>query len=84
MPKGWKRLRAQVLQRDSGTCQSCGGDASEVHHVGDPDDHDPARLVSLCSACHAVITQQQAAAGRAAAAERRSQTRPSEKHPGLL
>ena len=59
--KAWKSARAQALRRDAYTCQSCGGHATEVHHVieltaeniGNPRialgiDN----LQSLCWSCH--------------------------------
>ncbi|HYZ13760.1 MAG TPA: HNH endonuclease signature motif containing protein [Actinomycetota bacterium] len=58
MPRGWSRLRAQVLLEEP-RCRSCGGPSTEVDHVlaranGGTDDR--ANLAALCSACHAAKT----------------------------
>lgn len=59
--KAWRAARAQALRRDSYTCQSCGGHATEVHHIVEltPENiHDPRialgidNLQSLCWQCH--------------------------------
>ncbi len=49
-----------VIDRDQGTCISCGSRFDEVHHryrrgmggSSDPEIHSPTNLVCLCSGCH--------------------------------
>ena len=53
--RSWRRVRAQVLERDSWRCQLCGRPAVEVDHVvphaaGGTDQ--PSNLRSLCHVCH--------------------------------
>lgn len=72
----WRRVRQEVLDRDHGECQLrfsvCKGVATEVHHTiglsalgGTRAEANHADLcVAACSACHAVITQRQARAGK--------------------
>ena len=76
LPKKWPVIRLRVLRRDKVLCQlglvGCTGVATEVDHIGDRNDHSLANLRSVCSACHKQHTQLQAAAGRSAAAKRRS------------
>lgn len=57
----WRRNRKKALQRDGGTCQSCGSDDDlHVHHItpvvefddDDPDMHKLSNLITLCSTCH--------------------------------
>lgn len=78
LPADWSAIRAAVLARDSYTCQlaiggtwptrtglaNCLGVATEVDHIGRPDDHTFGNLRSVCSACHRRRTQQQSAAAR--------------------
>ena len=77
LPKRWAVIRLRALRRDKVLCQlrlkGCTGRATEVDHIGDRNDHSLANLRSVCSACHKQHTQAQAAAGRNAAAKRRSQ-----------
>lgn len=86
LPPGWARIRVRVLQRDRWCCQlhydGCLRRASEVDHVGEPDDHRDEVLRAVCHPCHATRSGRQGAAvtnGRHA--QRR---RPPEPHPGLL
>ena len=65
MPPGWDATRRRILTRDGHRCVLCGADACEVHHTIPGVEADEL-LVSLCSGCHAAITQAQAIAGRAA------------------
>jgi len=91
LPKDWWRVRWAVLQRDQHRCQIqlpdvCIGTASEVDHVGDRRDHDPARLRAACKPCHQHRSSRQ---GGVAEGERRrarvaSRKRPIERHPGQL
>ncbi|PYX48758.1 MAG: hypothetical protein DMG79_11030 [Acidobacteria bacterium] len=55
-PDAYKRLRQQILHRDSWRCQSCGRMSNlEVHHkefrshLGDDSE---ANLITLCTECH--------------------------------
>ena len=66
MPPGWARTRAAILRRDP-TCRLCRlAPSAEVHHTVQGSE-DPATIWGVCSACHLVETQRQAAAARAAA-----------------
>lgn len=48
--------REGVLDRDGHCCGSCGAKGVRLHvHHRDPGDHSPARLISLCAACHARV-----------------------------
>ena len=52
----WKKLRADVLERDNYLCKSCGRRATEVHHSVYNQRSLGGRcltdLVSLCRECH--------------------------------
>jgi 5-methylcytosine-specific restriction endonuclease McrA len=50
----WKKLRLQILERDSGTCQICGDKAETVHHLTYKHLKNEYlfELVSLCATCH--------------------------------
>lgn len=56
--KRWKALRAEILERDSYRCRSCGcGGRLEVDHIQPVRTHpelsyDPANLQALCPSCH--------------------------------
>jgi 5-methylcytosine-specific restriction enzyme A len=87
LPGDWDRLRAVVLDRDGHACQHelrdgmrCGAPATDVDHIGDSDDHDPANLRAMCSWHHAARSARQGAAARWA---KHSEKRPRERHPGL-
>ena len=50
----WRKIRARILQRDSYTCQQCGGEGNSVDHIvprlaggGDEDWN----LQTLCGSC---------------------------------
>lgn len=81
----WKKLRAQILERDQGVCYVCGqAGADTVDHrtpkAQGGSDH-PYNLGAIHAApCHARKTAREAAAARAKHARRR----PQEQHPGLL
>jgi hypothetical protein len=67
-PPGWRRLRAQVLERDGG-CVYCGHQATgrphdqlEVNHRYGYRDNRPEALETVCVLCHRVLH-----AGRSAA-----------------
>jgi 5-methylcytosine-specific restriction endonuclease McrA len=58
----YKRLREQVLRRDSWRCQSCGSRSNlEAHHNefrsqggGDSEEN----LITLCAGCHSLMHRQ--------------------------
>jgi 5-methylcytosine-specific restriction endonuclease McrA len=55
MPRGWRRIRARILDRDAHTCYVCGLFATEVDHVvpvasGGTDDE--LNLRAICTTCH--------------------------------
>lgn len=86
LPRDWELRRQRVFQRDKWRCQLglsvCTGRAVEVDHIDRNDDHRLVNLRAVCSACHRVRTQEQAAeATRAMWARTRV---PEERHPGLL
>ena len=68
----WRKLRAQIMQRDAGLCQSCLKDghvtpATQVDHItpkyrGGTDDE--ANLQALCKECHRFKTAKEALRGR--------------------
>lgn len=70
LPPDWQSRRVQVLRRDP-TCTlaiTCGGIAlsTEVHHLGDRDDHRLHMLAGVCSDCHARESSKQGNAARGA------------------
>jgi 5-methylcytosine-specific restriction protein A len=90
LPHDWPRVRNHVLKRDGRVCQIrgpfCMTVATEVDHIGDPEDHRPESLRAVCVRCHAIRSGRQGADAsltvrKAIIAARR---RPAEKHPGLL
>jgi hypothetical protein len=58
-PEAYDVLRLQVLRRDGWRCQSCGTMSNlEVHHIqfrSHSGDDSEENLITLCSACHALI-----------------------------
>lgn len=86
LPPDWKRIRAAILTRDGHQCTATRGDtatrctnpATDVDHIGDPTDHRPHMLRSLCAHHHRRITGAQGG-GRV----RKRATRRAPKHPGL-
>jgi 5-methylcytosine-specific restriction endonuclease McrA len=51
----WKRTRAFILERDSGICYSCGGDADTVDHViphSKGGGNEPGNLIAMCRRCN--------------------------------
>lgn len=81
LPRGWRRLRRDVLERDGERCYRCGAPADEVDHIVPASrggtDH-PSNLAAICRRCHAQKT------GREAQAARPRRRRPPEPHPGLV
>lgn len=87
LPRDWPAITKRILERDGYRCTAIRSDdtrcpqrATDVHHVGDENDHSDANLMSMCGWHHDRLT-----AAKANAARVRKTTRfPSEKHPGLL
>ena len=81
LPPDWPAIRAGILHRDRGRCQTCGAKATQVDHVlpahQGGTDH-PTNLAAICDPCHRSKT------GREARARQGSRKRPPEAHPGLL
>lgn len=53
-----KRLRREVLSRDSNTCQFCGHQASKwmnLHHIDSSNTNNANNLITCCVACHAIF-----------------------------
>ena len=45
--------RHAALARDGNCCAQCGSDhLLHIHHLGDPDNHAPDNLLTLCASCH--------------------------------
>lgn len=88
LPKGWGVIRKRILKRDGFVCTwldngvRCCAPATDVDHIGDPDDHRDEVLRSLCSPHHR--TRSSAQGGRAAQAKRIPRKRRQEAHPGFL
>lgn len=86
LPNDWKRRRLAVLERDGWRCtrlvdgKRCTARATEVDHVHRGDDHRLENLAALCTDCHRVKTQAEAAAGR----HRHRMHRELDAHPGLV
>jgi 5-methylcytosine-specific restriction endonuclease McrA len=86
-PRGWKALRAAVLDRDDHQCtwiqdgQRCTQAGTDADHIGDPEDHRPENLRTLCGYHHRKRTALQAVAARGPLPSR---ARPRPSHPGLL
>lgn len=86
LPRDWKRIRAAVLERDGWRCTEVRGDtgrrcdarATDVDHMGDPDDHRLCMLRSLCAHHHRRVTGRQ---GGGAVRKRAKVETP--RHPGL-
>lgn len=85
LPRNWRALRRQVLERDRHTCQQCGARANHVDHIDHRGPHTLDNLTALCQTCHMRKTQADGhqarqRARRAALAKAR---RPKPRHPGL-
>jgi hypothetical protein len=81
LPGNWRRtIRPRILARDHHLCRirlpGCTHDATDVDHIGDPDDHSDANLQAACSWCN----QQKNLLTRP---KPPSTQRPAVKHPGL-
>jgi 5-methylcytosine-specific restriction protein A len=83
LPKNWRKIRKQVLERDP-TCRICGVRPSVIadHIEAMKDDHRLEALQGVCDPCHRRKTAAEAAAARAAS-PRPTRMRPPEPHPGL-
>lgn len=85
LPPDWHRRRAKRLKMDGYRCvhiredtgQRCTERATDVDHIGEPDDHHIEMLRSLCSYHHLQKTGSQG--GR-----RVRQKRKASEHPGLI
>jgi 5-methylcytosine-specific restriction protein A len=67
--QAWRKIRAQVLERDSGLCQAegCSAPATEVHHViarNQGGQSELGNLVSVCAAHHRRISASSSPLGR--------------------
>lgn len=89
LPSNWRFLRAQRLKIDGYQCTEtredtqlrCESKATDVDHIGEPDDHRLIMLRSLCGWHHDIKTAGQG--GRAAGANKKARTS-REPHPGYL
>ena len=58
-PDFYRKLRAEVLERDGWRCQTCGRlDRLQVHHIrsrGRLGDDTDENLITLCADCHSDI-----------------------------
>lgn len=93
LPPDWPEIRDFVLTRDDGNCLwglkedetdnvPCPVPATEVDHMGDPSDHRPEMLRSICTGHHRTRTGRDANAVRWAN-HRARKSNAEEKHPGL-
>jgi RNA-directed DNA polymerase len=66
--ENWSEARETVRQRDGNRCQLCGSEQRvEVHHIRKHHrhaEHNPARLIALCAACHRQQRDPQSQASR--------------------
>jgi 5-methylcytosine-specific restriction protein A len=87
LPPNWPTIRAAALNRDGYRCthtergERCPERATDVHHLGDGNDHRLDNLASLCAPHHAHESAREGAAARARKYDRR---RPKPPHPGLI
>jgi len=87
LPTDWPLIQRRILERDGHRCTEllsddtrCRREATDVHHMGDANDHRDAMLRAVCGWHHDRLT-----AAKANAARVRKTTRfPSEKHPGVM
>lgn len=88
LPDKWRFIRANVLRRDNYLCvkvredtgQACGAKATDVNHIGDPDDHRHANLESLCSYHHDQDTASRGGRSQRSAQAKNNKRKP---HPGV-
>lgn len=64
LPKGWKKLRESVLNRDGHICYLCGDTASEVDHIARGDNHSMENLAAICTPCHRRKSSREGSAAR--------------------
>lgn len=81
LPRGWKRIRARILERDP-VCKLCGVRRSTHcdHIQAKADDHSDSGLQGVCAECHGLKSSRE---GNAAPRRQQGRTRPAEPHPGL-
>lgn len=90
LPSNWSAIRQRALTRDKRQCQIrsaiCIGTATDVDHIGSPDDHRLEMLRSACGPCHGQRSGQQGgtASGHVRRARTAARKRPTEAHPGLV
>lgn len=56
----WEKLREEIRERDSHTCQKCGGKQKRekliVHHIdGNKKNNEPSNLICYCRSCHGKV-----------------------------
>ncbi|MBO0689397.1 MAG: hypothetical protein J2P40_07490 [Candidatus Dormibacteraeota bacterium] len=60
LPDEWEERRRAVFERDGYRCAlglpGCQLVATDVHHVGGPNDHRLSKLASACGSCHRRVT----------------------------
>lgn len=91
LPPNWAEIRQEALDRDGHRCtwklpksgERCPRRATDVDHMGDPDDHRLFKLRSLCGRHHALVTSKQGVQARAKKKQPRKRDRRQERHPGL-
>lgn len=86
-PPGWKHTRALVVSKAGGLCQAtppCPYPGTAVDHIqnlAQNGNHDLANLQLLCTWHHKEKTAKEAAVARK---PRQRETRPQQKHPGII
>lgn len=71
LPPDWPTIRLPILERDGYRCthidangNRCTAPATDVHHIGDRNDHSDTNLASLCAPHHATETGREGNAAR--------------------
>lgn len=91
LPANWRsEIRPRILARDHHACQwkisfngqVCGAPATDVDHIGNPEDHGDENLRALCGPHHRRRSSSQG--GYAKHAKTAPRRRPGKQHPGLL
>lgn len=84
LPRGWARIRAEILERDR-TCTLCGVRRSSHcdHITPKADDHRNEALRGVCEPCHMQLSSKQGNDAQRAT-QRPGRHRPEEDHPGTL